>query len=555
MSCELPVPVAAYIEQVERGEPRVCPEQTALAAYVRRIFETEELVFEAERFERYVSLQKYWPFDLFLWERFLVALWLCTYTAQGRPRWRTLFCLVGRGAGKDGLIGFVAFAAVSPYNPAPLYDVDICANVEEQAMRPVTDVWEVLETPENEKKLKRHYYHTKELIQGRANRGVIRGRTNNPKHRDGMRSGMIVFNEVHAYENYDNIGVFTGGLGKKAEPRIGIFSSDGNVNDGPLDDYTAISNGILFGGEPDDGFLPFICRLPAEELVHDPDNWTMANPSLVYLPDLMQEIADEYKSWKENPEKNPDFLTKRMGIRKGYKDIAVTDYAKIKATAEPLPDLTGRACVVGLDYAELSDWAAVNLHFREGDRRYDINHAWLCAQSRTLNRVRAPWQEWAERGLVTVVEDVSISPLLLAEYIRQAGTRYNVRALALDNFRWTLVSEALRGIGFDAEDRERVKLVRPSDIMKIDPVIQECFDRQLFTWGDNPVLRWATNNVKRVRSSRSAGVDTGNFIYAKIEAKSRKTDPFMALAASMTVEGLLGTGKPPELPPLGAIIL
>ena len=143
----------------------------------------------------------------------------------------------------------------------------------------------------------------------------------------------------------------------------------------------------------------------------------------------------------------------------------------------------------------------------------------------------------------------------MAEYIRQAGTRYNVRALALDNFRWTLVSEALRGIGFDAADRERVKLVRPSDIMKIDPVIQECFDRGLFAWGDNPCLRWATNNVKRVRSSRSQGVDTGNFIYAKIEAKSRKTDPFMALAASMTVEGLLGTGKPPELPPLGAIIL
>lgn len=37
-------------------------------------------------------------------------------------------------------------------------------------------------------------------------------------------------------------------------------------------------------------------------------------------------------------------------------------------------------------------------------------------------------------------------------------------------------------------------------------------------------------------------MDTGNFIYAKIEAKSRKTDPFMALVASMTIEPLLGSG-------------
>jgi len=46
-----------------------------------------------------------------------------------------------------------------------------------------------------------------------------------------------------------------------------------------------------------------------------------------------------------------------------------------------------------------------------------------------------------------------------------------------------------------------------------------------------------------------------NFIYAKIEAKSRKTDPFMALVASMVVEPALGSGAPVTLPPIGAIRL
>ena len=115
------------------------------------------------------------------------------------------------------------------------------------------------------------------------------------------------------------------------------------------------------------------------------------------------------------------------------------------------------------------------------------------------------------------------------------------------------MSEALRKIGFDANDKERVKLVRPSDIMSIEPVIQECFDREQFCWGNNPCLRWAVNNTKRVRSSRKLGVDTGNFIYAKIEAKSRKTDPWMALVASMVVEPELGTGETAQPPPIGAI--
>lgn len=556
MPCELPPAVLAYIEAVEADRPRACPEQHALAAHIRRAFEAENLIFDQKKLEQYCGLAKYFPFrELLPWEQFLTALWDCTYRAPGVPRWRTVFAMVGRGAGKDGFLAVNSLGCVSPYNPVPHYDVDICANNEEQATRPVRDVAEVLETPGQEAKLNRYFYHTKEVVQGRKNKGCIRGRTNNPKGRDGMRSGKTIFNEVHAYENYDNITVFRTGQGKTAEPRSGIFTSNGNVSDGPLDDYLARGRRILFEGEDDNGFLPFICCLQTKDQVHDKANWTMANPSLIYMPHLMQETEDEYREWLDHPEQNPDFLPKRMGLRAGFREISVTDYEKVKATALELPDLRGWSCTVGLDYAELSDWAAVNLHFRRGQDRFDVNHAWLCTQSKTLPRVKAPWRDWASRGLITVVDDVSIHPDLLAEYIQRAGRLYSIRMLAMDHYRWTLVSESLRKIGFDANDKARVKLVRPSDIMQVEPVIQTCFDRGLFHWGDNPCLRWAVNNTKRVRSSKKLGVDTGNFIYAKIDAKSRKTDPFMALVASMTAEPALGDGMPVQVPPIGAIRL
>lgn len=556
MRCELPEAVARYIQQVESGEPRVCPEQIALAAYVRRVFETEDLVVDHAQLGHYLSLAKYFPFErLFPWQEFLTALWDCTYTPEGKPRWKTAFCMVGRGAGKDGYIGFDAMCSLSPYNPVSHYNVDICANNEEQAVTPVADLVEALELPKQEKKLGKYFYHTKEMVQGRKNRGVLRGRTNNPKGRDGMRSGKVIFNEVHAFENYANIKVFITGQGKVAQPRVGIFTSNGEVNDGPLDDYLARGRRILFDGEPDRGFLPFICCLASKDQVHDEANWYMANPSLAYLPNLLQETRDEYHDWVEHPEQNGDFLTKRMGLRAGFQEISVTDYEKVKATNRPLPDLRGWSCTVGLDYAELSDWASVNFHFRRGNDRFDINHSWICAQSKTLPRVKAPWRDWARRELVTVVEDVSISPDLLAAYIQRMALLYNIKTLAMDHYRWTLVSEAMRKIGFDANDKARVKLVRPSDIMQVEPVIQECFDRGYFHWGDCPPLRWAVNNTKRVRSSKRLGVDTGNYVYAKIEGKSRKTDPFMAQVASMVAEGALGTGAPLAAPPVGVIVL
>lgn len=556
MPCEIPKEVLGYLESVEQDRPRACREQHALAAYVRRVFAQEDVYVDREQLGRYLGLVKYFPYDrLFPWEEFLLTLWDCTYKADGTPRWKTVLCMVGRGAGKDGFIAFDSACSISPYNPVAHYNVDICANNEEQAVTPVKDLAEVLETPKWESKLRKHYYHTKELIQGRKNKGVMKGRTNNPKGRDGMRSGKVVFNEVHAFENYDNIKVFITGQGKVAQPRVGIFTSNGEVSDGPLDDYLARGRRILFEGEEDNGFLPFICCLESKDQVHDPENWFMANPSLYYMPHLQQEIADEYRDWKDHPEQNGDFITKRMGIRAGFKEIAVTDYEKVKATNQTVPDLQGWSCTVGIDYAELSDWAAVNLHFRRGAERYDINHAWMCLQSRMLSRVKAPWKEWAERGLVTVVDDVSIHPDLLAQYIAKAAEKYNLKMLAMDHYRWTLVSESLRKIGFDAADKTRVKMIRPSDIMQVEPVIQECFDRGLFHWGDNPCLRWSVNNTKRVASSRKLGVDTGNFIYAKIEARSRKTDPFMALVASMVVEPALGDGMPVEMPPVGAIRL
>lgn len=554
MSCNLPPEVLEYIELVESDSPRACPEQHALVQHIRNCFETEDLTVDLVQLEKYMGLQKYFPFKLFPWQKFVIALWDCTYTADGMPRWDTFFGLVARGAGKDGLIAYDSACSISPYCESARYDVDICANDEEQATRPVKDLLEVLESPKWESKLNKHYYHTKELIQGRKNKGVMKGRTNNPKGRDGMRSGKIIFNEVHQYQTYDNIKVFITGQGKVKNPRAGYFTSNGHVNDGPLDDKLAQGRRILFENEPDNGFLPFICCLPSVDMVHDPENWHMANPSLQYLPALLKQTEKEYRDWKERPEENGDFLAKRMGLRAGFTEVSVTDYEKVLATNRELPDLKGWSCTVGIDYAELSDWAAVNLHFRRGQMRFDINHAWVCAQSKTLPRVKAPWKEWAKAGHLTVVQDVSIHPDLLAQYIAQAMRKYNVKMLAMDHHRWTLVSESLKKIGFDANDKSRVKLVRPSDIMRVEPLIQECFDRQQFFWGDCPPLRWAVNNTKRVRSSRQMGVDTGNFIYAKIEAKSRKTDPFMALVASMTVEDVLGNGQPTRIPRMGAII-
>ena len=243
---ELPREVLDYVELVESDEPRSCKDQLALAAYVRRTFRTEEIYIDTERLEKDLSLQRYFPFDLFPWQRFLVALWLCTFAPDGFPRWDTLLDMQSRGSGKDGFIAYCAMCLTSPYNPVPFYDVDICGNDEVQAVRPMKDLIRVLEKRGQAAKLNRYYHHTKETVDGLRNGGAVHGWANNAKNRDGLRSGVVIFNEVHQYVSYDNVSVFTSGLGKTPEPRTGIFTSNGKVSDGPLDSWLQQRNAVAF---------------------------------------------------------------------------------------------------------------------------------------------------------------------------------------------------------------------------------------------------------------------------------------------------------------------
>ena len=543
-----------YIRSIRSGEVPASREMHQACDYIEGKLNNPDVFVDTEKTEKAVELiERYFRMKLFPWEKFVLALVHCYYRSSDTLVFTEYLIMMGRGNGKNGFISGVAWYLTTMYHGVTGYNVDIIANSEDQAKTSFEDIYQMLE--DTWSKSKKFFYKSKEEIVSLRTRSYIKFNTSNARTKDGKRSACLIFDEIHEYQNSDTIKVFRSGFGKRKHSRTFYITTNGYVRDGVLDDRLRIAHDVLNGEIKNSRLCPLIYKLDDEKEAENKELWVKANPSLPYLPTLQLEIEQNFIDKDYDPTVASDLYTKRFNLPKGNAEIAVTDYSKVKATSRELPKLDGWTCTVGMDYAELSDWAAVNLHFRRGPQRYDINHAWLCTQSKTLQRVKAPWREWAERGLVTVVDDVSIHPDLLADYIRLAGQRYNVKMLAMDNYRWTLVSESLRKIGFDAQDKSRVKLVRPSDIMQVEPVIQECFDRELFTWGDNPCLRWAVNNTKRVRSSRSLGVDTGNFIYAKIDAKSRKTDPWMALVASMVIEPVLGGGAAAEIPPVGAIKL
>ena len=141
----------------------------------------------------------------------------------------------------------------------------------------------------------------------------------------------------------------------------------------------------------------------------------------------LSEIRKEYRDWLKRPEKFTAFMTKRMNLPDGSSEIKVCAYERIKATNRPVPvdDLVGRMCTCGIDFSKVTDMISVNLHFRDVDTRYDLNHSWLCLQSKDLPRIKAPWKEWADQGHITLVDDVEIHPELIVDYCNSDGILFD----------------------------------------------------------------------------------------------------------------------------------
>ena len=525
--------IQAYIDLVRSGVTPMCREQYQLADLINHAFATEDLIVDDDQLERYMGLQRYFPYKLLPWESFLFALHNCVYTPDGDLRWPCLVVIVGRGAGKNGYLAFEDFALLTPINGVKDYDIDIFATAEDQARATFDDIYDILDG--DKPYFEKYFTWTKEEIVNKATGSKLKFRTSAPKTKDGGRPGKVDFDEVHAYENSKLIDVAVTGLGKKRHPRRTYITTRGDVRDGPLDKLLEKAKKVLSRERPDNGWIYFICRLDSDTEIMMPEFWGKANPSL-HDParrELYKEILLEFEEYKDDPAGHGAFPTKRMNRPQGDTEAEVTSWENIKAASAPLPDdsvLNGRPAVFGIDYASTQDFVAAGILVQVGDMYYWLTHSWVCAQSKTLSRIQFPISEAERRGELTMVYEPEISPDIPVKWVADMRDRYNLIMGGIDHFRFTLLSKAFAEHGFDPDRKKgNLKLTYSPEQSMVAPLISSAFLNHKIVWGDNMLMRWYTNNAIRIIDKR------GNITYGKIEPKTRKTDGFMALVAAFIV--------------------
>lgn len=518
-----------YIFGIENGTFIVSNDiKKAIKNVIIPKLELPNVIINHEEIEVHIVMtNKYFPDPLLPWENFIIALMHCYYD-DGTIVWTTFFIMTGRGAGKNGFVARLSFYFVSAKWGIEEYNVHIVANSEKQATTSPKEVYKVID---KNKKLQKAFKYNLEVIKNKKTNSEIVYFTSNVKTKDGGRPGIIIFDEIHQYENHELMNVFESGLGKRPHPRTIMITTNGYLRGGELDTQLENAELILNGEKPNSRDLPLLYRLDDPSEVDDFNMWNKANPSLAYFPSLKIEMERVYDAMQSNPAMYIEFMTKRMNCPAQDSFTPIATWDKIMATNQPIPNLDGYVCIGGVDYAEVNDFCAVGLLFKKDDKYIWIHHTFVChlALKKENRKIKIDIPAMEKMGLCTIVNDDYIKEEYIINWFLDMSKKYRILDIKCDKYRKRLLVSKFKEARLPLNE---VRVGRPTHTI-LDPLVTALFADERLIFGDDPLMRWYTNNLYRDPDGKE------NVEYKKIEPKLRKTDGFSAFLHALNDEDKL----------------
>lgn len=554
-----------YIKFVEENPDETDDEiKLLIKNIVKPTLSRDDVFFDEDKYYKCIRYCEKWYYKLFPYQKFIYAL-VFMYEDKNRDVviFPDIFILMGRGNGKDGMIMPLANFMQTHYYGVKNYHIDIVATSEEQALNSFNVVYQMLE--DNKNTMKKYFYWNKTEIINKKTHSILRYNTANAKTKDGKQTGMIIFNELHAYEDYKQLNVYSSGLGKIIHSRTVTITTNGIVRDGPLDEKISLSHQVLNGEENFLGLLPIIYKINNKELVNIPMKkfletknkndiditvWCQANPSLRYRPTLLNEIIKDYIKMQKQKSYRVEFYAKRMNLPEQDELEVVTEWKNILKASyidveNEIPRETGKIdgklAVVGIDFASLNDFASAGFLFKIKGEYIWRQKTWICSKSKFFGDIKFPFDNMGQDGFTDfeIVTKESIDGKDIILWILSQMSKYNVRKIVLDTYRFNLLKQIFIEMGISVESKNNpyglVRMIRyPASLAAIvAPRIEVAFVEGKINIGNSAIMRWSINNTG-VKDGKD-----GNKSYYKIEPKLRKNDPFMAFVAAMSVQELL----------------
>lgn len=362
--------------------------------------------------------------------------------------------------------------------------------------------------------------------------GTIVSMSAEKKDKDGENLSFAVFDEIHAYRDYDLINVMKRSRGTRKQPLIVYITTAGTVLDGPLVDMIDQGHDVLsdLDEDIDERTFYFLASLDNKEEANDPRMWIKANPNLG-LMDLASLIGD-FKTQRKSPQELSDWITKQFNIFAETDELSYITPETLKKNCRKinLKQLEGQDCIGGYDLSETEDFTSACLEFPLPDGGvFILEHSWV-PQAR-FDRDKNPerMRMWRDSGQLTVISGEYVDYSYVLDWFKHMSEKYNILQINYDPAKALRLNKELEFAGFKTE------VVRQGFFTLGGPMqnFKELLLDGNVIFNNQSMFKWYLNNVK-LRKDRN-----DNYLPTKV-SRNRKIDGFAAaLDAHVSVIDML----------------
>ncbi|WP_094247947.1 terminase TerL endonuclease subunit [Paenibacillus sp. RUD330] len=365
---------------------------------------------------------------------------------------------------------------------------------------------------------------SKSLMVHKKSNGRMQPLSKETKKFDGFNPHCGIIDEYHAHPTSDMYDVIVSGMGMRRQPLLFIITTAGFDLNAPCYKEYQYCCKLLEGEVVNEEYFAYIAQMDKDDDIKDDRNWIKCNPLLASSESGIAFLRSELSIAMDSPDKQRGVFTKNFNM---WLNAREDGYMRMDLWAacgkEPMPDLTGRSCRVGLDLAKKIDLTSVGFEFDLDDGRVAVLSHSFIPESKLADRKQkddVDYDLWVRQGYLTVTPGNVVDYRLVQEYVyeQERENRWIISEVCYDDWSAGLISQEMKD-----RDYEMVEVPqRMNHLSEPTKNFRELVYQGRVIHGNNPVLDWAMGNAVTREDHHE------NIMLDKKKSKNR-IDPVAAL--------------------------
>lgn len=444
------------------------------------------------------------PYDLLMWQRFIVGNLMGWKGPDGYRRFRVAYVETAKGSGKSPLAAGIGLYGLMADGESRA-EVYAAATKKDQAMILFRDAVAMRDlSPELATRLVKSGVGENAWNLAYHQTGSFFRPISADDGQSGPRPHIALLDEVHEHRSGMVVEMLRAGTKSRRQALMLMITNSGANKQSVCWDYHDYAIKVAAGQIEDDSFFGFVCALDeGDDPFKDERCWGKANPSLENGLPGVKYLREQVTQARGMPSK--ESVVRRLNFCQWVEAEAPWIGSELWFGAQDKdfdPDLLfGRRCWGGLDLSSTQDLTALVLLFEpsEADPQWRlVPHFWLPNDGLhdKADKDRVPYIAWRDAGYLHTTPGRAIDQLFVARQAAEIAAMYDLQSIAYD--RWHIEGfKQLLG-------REGISLpLEPfgQGYKEMAPAVNE-FERLLISGllkhGGNPVMTWCAANAVTV---------------------------------------------------------